>query len=285
MQRSALLFSALLACSSPSDPPSPTPGSNADSGSDTGNHGGDAGADAAPDYRSVVDEYLLSWNAPTADERAMHRTKALADDLIFTDPNIDGRGRDTFASTLETLLNALPTTAFTLKSQLQAVPGEVRFAFEIGTPNQAPLFSGIDHATIGTDGRIATLVSYFAPLPATAPLPAPLGAFVSMWSEADAAARATLLDSAASDDVFFADSDGGKAGKASLGNYVTDCIARGEPKFSQASGVDAFKDRFRVGLNVIVNGAVADSATLAGALATDGKIKSAMLYRGALSPL
>ena len=88
-----------------------------------------------------------------------------------------------------------------------------------------------------------------------------------------------------SDDVFFTDSDGGKAGKVSLGNYVTDCIARGEPKFSQASGVDAFKDRFRVGLNVIVNGAVTDSATLAGALASDGKIKSAALYRGPLSPI
>jgi hypothetical protein len=93
-----------------------------------------------------------------------------------------------------------------------------------------------------------------------------------------------LLDSAVSDDVFFTDSDGGKAGKASLDNYVTGCIARGE-KVSQASGVDAFKDRFRVGLDVTVNGATTDSATLAGALASDGKIKSATLYRGPLPPL
>lgn len=283
MRRYALLVSALVACSSTTNPPAPTPGSNADSGSDTG--GQDAGADAAPDYRSVVDEYLQGWNSPTADERATHRTKAFADDLVFTDPNIDGQGRDNFAATIETLLKALPTTMFTLKSQLQAVPGEVRFAFEIGSPNQAPLFSGVDHATVGADGKITTLVSYFAPLPATAPLPAPLEAFVSLWSEADAAARATLLDTAVSDDVVFIDADGGKTGKAALGAYVTACIARSEPKLSQATGVDAFKDRFRFGLNVITGGAIADSATLAGALASDGKIKFATLYRGPLPPL
>src|SRR5215470_1042985 len=118
---------------------------------------------------SVI-RYIAAWNERDPGRRRDLVAKTWSDDGSYTDSHRQGQGHDAIDAMLATAQAQFPGYRLKLISGIEAHNGFVRFSWEAGGTEEAPLYiGGTDFAVLAPDGRIKTVAGFTdaAPAPMT----------------------------------------------------------------------------------------------------------------------
>ena len=118
----------------------------------------------------VVEKYIAAWNERDAARRRELLAKTWTENGSYVDPHRSGTGYDELSAMMKTVHDAFaPPYRFRLKSQVEEYGNRVRFQWEAGGTQDAPLhFVGTDFAILASDGRFQSVSGFVDESPQTA---------------------------------------------------------------------------------------------------------------------
>jgi hypothetical protein len=118
------------------------------------------------DYQALAHDYLAVWNETDARARAHAAAALFADDVAYTDPLADVRGRDGLAAVVQGVQQQFPGWRFRPLGPVDGHGGQVRFGWELGPEGAEAPVAGFDVAVLGGDGRIRQVLGFLDRVPA-----------------------------------------------------------------------------------------------------------------------
>ena len=121
--------------------------------------------------KEVVERYLAAWNERDPAKRRAIIAKAWTEDANYTDPDRSGDGHEGISAMIAAVHERFNDAyQFRLKNGFEAYGNRVRFQWEAGGTNDAPLhFVGTDFGIISSDGRLKSVTGFVDEAPATPP--------------------------------------------------------------------------------------------------------------------
>ena len=118
----------------------------------------------------VVESYIAAWNERDAVRRRELLAKTWIESGTYVDPHRSGTGYEELSAMMKSVHDAFtPAYRFRLKSQVEEYGDRVRFQWEAGGTNDAPLhFVGTDFAILASDGRFQSVSGFVDESPQTA---------------------------------------------------------------------------------------------------------------------
>ncbi|MGY1709007.1 nuclear transport factor 2 family protein [Geodermatophilus sp. SYSU D00758] len=119
---------------------------------------------ATPD---LAERYLAAWNATDPATRRTLVAELFTEDVRYTDPLVDVRGRADLEATIAAVQDRFPGFAFRLAGPADAHHDQLRFTWHLGPDGDgaAPV-TGSDVAVTDGDGRIRTVLGFLDRVPA-----------------------------------------------------------------------------------------------------------------------
>jgi len=119
------------------------------------------------DPTELVERYLAAWNERDARRRRDLIAKTYTEDASYIDPHRSGAGYEGLATMIAAVHERFPASyRFRLASDVESHNGRLRFRWEAGGTEDAPLhFGGTDFCVVAADGRLASVTGFtdFAP--------------------------------------------------------------------------------------------------------------------------
>ncbi|GAB2929577.1 nuclear transport factor 2 family protein [Streptomyces mayteni] len=118
------------------------------------------------EYATVVQRYFAAWNAGTPEERELAVAAAFTEDVTYTDPLADVRGRDALAALIGGVRQRFPGFEFRVTGTPDGHHGLVRFTWDLVAPadGSAPV-AGFDVAALDDAGRIRAVSGFLDRVP------------------------------------------------------------------------------------------------------------------------
>jgi hypothetical protein len=118
----------------------------------------------------LVENYIAAWNERDACARSEIIARTWTEDGGYLDPHRSGDGHDQISAMMATVHNAFdPKYRFRLKSTIDSYGDRIRFQWEAGGTEDAPLhFVGTDYGIISSDGRFKFVTGFSDEAPAPA---------------------------------------------------------------------------------------------------------------------
>jgi hypothetical protein len=117
------------------------------------------------DYQALAQDYLAVWNEPDADARTGAAAALFSDDVAYTDPLADVRGRDGLDAVVSGVHAQFPGWRFRPLGPVDGHGGQVRFGWELGPEGAEAPVAGFDVAVLGEDGRIRQVLGFLDRVP------------------------------------------------------------------------------------------------------------------------
>jgi hypothetical protein len=117
-----------------------------------------------PDLTAVVDLHLAAYAEPDRARREALIADAWAPDGQLVDPPLTGSGHDGIADAADALLSQFPGHSFRRSSVVDEHHGELRYGWELVTPDGSVALSGLDVGSLAEDGRLARITGFFGGL-------------------------------------------------------------------------------------------------------------------------
>lgn len=118
------------------------------------------------DYQTLSADYLALWNETDADARATAAAGLVTDDVAYTDPMADVRGRDGLSATIAAVQGQFPGWRFRPAGTVDGHGDQLRFSWELGPDDAAAPVAGFDVAVLAPDGRIRQILGFLDRVPA-----------------------------------------------------------------------------------------------------------------------
>jgi hypothetical protein len=118
------------------------------------------------DLTTTIDLYLSAWNEPDPVRRVELIEQVWAADGRLIDPPVAAEGHQAISDTASALQAQFPGFRFQRSSGIDAHHGQLRFAWELVSPDGAVALSGIDVGEVNADGRLQRITGFFGELPA-----------------------------------------------------------------------------------------------------------------------
>lgn len=121
--------------------------------------------------KEVVDRYLAAWNERDPAKRRAIIAKTWTEDANYTDPHRVGNGHEGISAMIAAVHERFNESyQFRLKDGVDAYNDRVRFQWEAGGTNDAPMhFVGTDFAVLSSDGRLKAVTGFVDEAPAAPP--------------------------------------------------------------------------------------------------------------------
>ena len=117
----------------------------------------------------VIDRYIAAWNETDAERRHELVTAAWTEDATYLDAHRSGQGHSGISLMIQKVQEQFPGYQFRLKSGVEDHNGRVRFQWEAGGTQDAPLhFVGTDFGMIAGDGRLESITGFVDEAPGLA---------------------------------------------------------------------------------------------------------------------
>jgi SnoaL-like domain len=114
----------------------------------------------------LVSRYIAAWNEREPRKRRDLIAKTYTEAANYTDPHRQGDGHGGIDTMIAAVQERFEGYSFRLKSDVDAYEGRVRFRWEAGGTDDAPLhFVGTDFGVIGTDGRFESISGFVDEMP------------------------------------------------------------------------------------------------------------------------
>lgn len=215
MSRTASLIALLaLGCGSSDNPPAENDASATDSAVD--------GADtpiAKRAVEAVLADYIAAWSEPDATKRNAKLAASVTPDVVYTDPTGKLAGSAAISKAIADAIAKYRGVKMTLTSGPDAHHDRLRFHWRYTDKTDAPIAEGVDHVTIGADGRFTIITGHFDPVqPAPPSLDPALALFRDAFSAGDEMTRVEMLKRSLAG--MFIDKTGGPLDAAALGAKI-----------------------------------------------------------------
>jgi hypothetical protein len=120
------------------------------------------------DATTIVDTYLAMWNETDPKRRARLIEQAWAGDGRYVDPMLEAEGHDALGEMVAGVQAKFPGHRFRRRSGVDAHHGQLRFAWDLMSPDGAVVVAGIDVGELAADGRLVRITGFFGEVPALA---------------------------------------------------------------------------------------------------------------------
>jgi len=120
----------------------------------------------------LIDRYIAAWNEPDAGRRRELVAGTWTDAGTYVDPHRAGDGHEHISQMIGQVRERFPAYRFRLAGAAEAHNDHVRFRWEAGGTEDAPLyFAGTDFGVVAKDGRFTSITGFVDAAPAAAPKP------------------------------------------------------------------------------------------------------------------
>lgn len=120
------------------------------------------------DATTIVDTYLAMWNETDAKRRAQLIERAWSGDGRYADPMLEAQGHAALSEMVAGVHAKFPGHRFRRRSGVDAHHGQLRFAWDLVSPDGAVVVAGIDVGALAADGRLERITGFFGEAPALA---------------------------------------------------------------------------------------------------------------------
>jgi hypothetical protein len=117
------------------------------------------------DITATIDTYLTAWNETDPTRRAEVIARVWAPDGRLIDPPLAAQGHAGIGEMAAALQGQFPGHRFRRASGVDAHHNQLRFAWELVSPDGAVVLSGLDVGELTEDGRLLRIAGFFGPLP------------------------------------------------------------------------------------------------------------------------
>lgn len=118
---------------------------------------------AAVTTAELVDVYCLAWTVPSQAERARLLEASCTEDVVYTDPGVDVRGRRALAEHIDKVQRKRLAHVVLRTSEIDEHHSMCRFSWCITDSAGHRRFEGVDLAFVDA-GRISRVIGFFGPL-------------------------------------------------------------------------------------------------------------------------
>jgi hypothetical protein len=109
----------------------------------------------------AVDRYLAAWNERNPGRRRILIADTWTDEGSYVDPHRRGDGHNGIDAMIQTVQERFPAYRFRLASAVDAHNDRVRFTWEAGGTDDAPMrFVGTDFGVVAKDGRFESITGF-----------------------------------------------------------------------------------------------------------------------------
>jgi hypothetical protein len=112
-----------------------------------------------------VSAYGAAWLEPDEAARRKLLEAAWADDGVYCDPTGKAEGRESLVVHIAGMRAAFPDHRLDILSGVDDHDGYLRFSWALSGPDGSVVLEGVDFGTVAADGRLASIVGFFGPLP------------------------------------------------------------------------------------------------------------------------
>jgi hypothetical protein len=116
---------------------------------------------SAVDITTVVKRYIETWNVVDGDERRAVIEELFTEDVEYADPNVQTEGRAALDAYIAETQKQLAGGVFALASEVSAHHNLVRFSWQVGPADGAPLAVGHDFIAVQS-GKVRRLYGFFS---------------------------------------------------------------------------------------------------------------------------
>ena len=114
------------------------------------------------DITALVKNYIGVWNIADPAARRAAIDEVFTEDVEYTDPNIEAKGREALDAYIETTRRQLNGLVFSLAGDVSTHHGLARFTWHVGPEGAAnPTVVGYDFA-VTENGRVKRLYGFFS---------------------------------------------------------------------------------------------------------------------------
>jgi hypothetical protein len=118
------------------------------------------------DVTRTVDTYLAMWNETDPTRRGQYIARAWTDDGRYVDPMLAAEGHTALGEMVTGVQAKFPGHRFRRVSGVDVHHDELRFGWELRSPDGAVVVTGIDVGALGPDGPLRRITGFFGELPA-----------------------------------------------------------------------------------------------------------------------
>ncbi len=118
------------------------------------------------DASTVVDTHLAAYAEPDRSRREELIARAWAPAGRLLDPPLTGEGHAGIADAADALQGQFAGHTFRRTSGVDEHHGQLRYGWELVSPEGQAVLAGLDVAELDADGRLARVTGFFGPLPA-----------------------------------------------------------------------------------------------------------------------
>jgi hypothetical protein len=123
--------------------------------------------DTTTDITTIVDGHLTAYGDPDAARRAERIRAVWAEDGRLIDPPATGDGHERIDALAAGLQQQFPGHRFRRTSAVDAHHDQLRYAWELVSPDGDAVLAGIDVGELAPDGRLRRITGFFGePAPA-----------------------------------------------------------------------------------------------------------------------
>jgi hypothetical protein len=120
------------------------------------------------DATTIVDTYLAMWNETDPQRRVRLIEQAWVDDGRYVDPMLEADGHGALGEMVAGVQAKFPGHRFRRRSGVDAHHDQLRFAWDLVSPDGAVVVAGIDIGALAPDGRLERITGFFGEAPALA---------------------------------------------------------------------------------------------------------------------
>ena len=117
------------------------------------------------DLTTTIDTYLAAWTERDPARRAAMIERVWASDGRLIDPPMAAQGHAGISEMAAGLQAQFPGHHFRRASGIDAHHDQLRYAWELVSPDGAVVLAGIDVGELAADGRLSRITGFFGPLP------------------------------------------------------------------------------------------------------------------------
>ena len=114
----------------------------------------------------LVDLYIAGWNETNADRRKTLIARTWTEDATYVDEHRNSKGHGEIDAMIAVVQERFPGYKFRLAGKVEGHNGRVRFTWEIGGTEEAPLhIVGTDFGFVAEDGRLKSITGFLDVIP------------------------------------------------------------------------------------------------------------------------
>jgi len=118
------------------------------------------------DTTTIVDTYLAMWNETDSKRRARLIEQAWVGGGHYADPMLEAEGHEALGQMVAGVQAKFPGHRFRRRSGVDAHHDQLRFAWDLISPDGAVVVAGIDIGALAADGRLERVTGFFGEAPA-----------------------------------------------------------------------------------------------------------------------